>query len=441
MKNCAYPLDLDAFWMPFTPNKSFKSRPRMIASADGLFYTADNGQKILDGSAGLWCCNLGHNRPEMIEAMSEQYRQLDFAPSFNFGHNTAFQLASNLARLAPVGMDRVFFTNSGSESIDTALKMAIAFHALRGEPDRRVLIGRDRGYHGVNFGGTAVGGIPANRAHYSRLVNSVDHLGDTYGRLNIRFGHGQPESGAFLADDLTELVTQYGEGKIAAVVIEPVAGSTGVLPPPKGYLARLRQLCDSYGILLIFDEVITGLGRLGSHFAADYFDVKPDMIVLSKGLTNGVIPLGAVIADNSIHQAFMNDSGRGIEFFHGYTYSGNPVATAAALANLKLYDQLQPQENVNALSSQFAHQIHDLRDLGSVTDIRNIGFMGGIDLLPNPDHPGQMGQMALQAAFECGLMIRVIGDTITISPPLIISKTELGELFARLRKALLKISV
>ncbi|MDO5530365.1 MAG: aspartate aminotransferase family protein, partial [Paracoccus sp. (in: a-proteobacteria)] len=392
------PNDLRAFWMPFTANRQFKAAPRMLTGARDMHYTAQDGRQILDGTAGLWCVNAGHCRPKITEAIAAQAGALDYAPAFQMGHPSAFELANRIVDLAPDGLDHVFYANSGSEAVETALKIAIAYHRARGEGARTRLIGRERGYHGVNFGGISVGGIVNNRKMFGTLLAGVDHMPHTHLAQNA-FTRGQPEHGAELADDLERIVALHGAETIAAVIVEPMAGSTGVLMPPKGYLERLREITRKHGILLIFDEVITGFGRLGAPFAAQKFGVTPDMITCAKGLTNGVIPMGAVLASAEIHDAFMNGPEHMIELFHGYTYSGNPVACAAGLATLDVYAEEDLFARADRLSGAWEEALHVLRDLPHVVDIRNMGLVGAVELAPLDGQPGKRGFDAFLRAF------------------------------------------
>ncbi len=430
------PNDLSAFWMPFTANRQFKKAPRMFVAADGMYYTTADGRKVLDGTAGLWCCNAGHNRPRITEAVQKQVAELDYAPAFQMGHPKAFELANALRDMAPEPFEHVFYTNSGSESVETALKIAIAYHRARGEGSRTRLIGRERGYHGVNFGGISVGGIVNNRRHFGTLLTGVDHLPHTHLPEKNAFTRGQPEHGAELADELEDIVALHGAETIAAVIVEPMAGSTGVLLPPKGYLERLREITKRHGILLIFDEVITGFGRLGSSFAAEHFNVMPDMITCAKGLTNGVIPMGAVLTTNAIHDAFMQGPEHMIELFHGYTYSGNPVASAAGLATLETYREEGLFENAAALAPYWEDALHSLRGLPHVIDIRNMGLIGAIELEPIEGASTKRAFQAFLDAYEKDLLIRTTGDIIALSPPLMISKGEIDELFGKLSEVL-----
>ena len=420
--------DLAAFWMPFTANRQYKDAPRLLVEANGMYYRTVDGDSVLDGTAGLWCCNLGHAREEITEAVARQLATLDFAPTFQMGHPLPFRLAAALAEFAPPGLDRIFFTNSGSESVDTALKMALAYHRARGEGQRVRLIGREKGYHGVGFGGISVGGLVNNRRTYLTLPGA-DHIAHTFDLERNAFSRGLPEHGAEKADEVERLVALHGAETIAAVIVEPVAGSAGVLPPPKGYLERLRALCDRHGILLIFDEVITGFGRLGEPFGAQALGVTPDIMITAKGITNGALPMGAVFAHRKVHDAIVQGPPAAIEFFHGYTYSGHPGAGAAALASLEVYRRDGLFTRVKSLASHWEDGIHALRAKPNVIDIRNIGLMGAVELAPRPDAPGARGYEVLVKALKAGLLIRATGDIIALSPPLIISEDEIGKLF------------
>jgi beta-alanine--pyruvate transaminase len=420
--------DLSAFWMPFTANRQFKDAPRLLAEASGMYYRTVDGDEVLDGTAGLWCCNLGHAREEITQAVSRQLATLDFAPTFQMGHPLPFRLAAALSEFAPSGLDRIFFTNSGSESVDTALKMALAYHRARGEGQRVRLIGREKGYHGVGFGGISVGGLVNNRRTYLTLPGA-DHIAHTFDPQRNAFSRGLPEHGAEKADEVERLVALHGAETIAAVIVEPVAGSAGVLPPPKGYLERLRAVCDRHGILLIFDEVITGFGRLGEPFAAQALGVTPDIMTTAKGITNGALPMGAVFAHRKVHDAIVQGPPAAIEFFHGYTYSGHPVACAAALASLEIYRRDGLFTRVKSLAGLWEDHLHALCGKPNVVDIRNIGLMGAIELSPRPDTPGARGYEVLVKALKAGLLVRATGDIIALSPPLIISEDEIGKLF------------
>src|SRR6202030_2294434 len=380
---------LEAYWLPFTPNRAFKASPRLIARAKDMYYDTPQGRAVLDGTAGLWCTNAGHNRDPIVAAIRAQAAELDYAPAFQFSHPKAFELASRVAALAPGDLDHVFFCNSGSEAVDTALKIALAFHNVRGEGTRTRLIGRERGYHGVGFGGISVGGIVNNRKFFGSLLAGVDHLPSTYNREHQAFSKGEPDWGEHLADDLERIVALHDASTIAAVIVEPMAGSTGVLPAPKGYLRRLRAICDKHGILLIFDEVITGVGRLGAPFAAERYGVQPDMVTFAKGVTSGTVPMGGVIARKPIYDAFMNGPESAIELFHGYTYSGHPLACAAALATIDIYRDERLFERAKALEPKWYDAIMGLKGLPNVLDIRCVGLTGAIDLAPVPGSPGE----------------------------------------------------
>ena len=426
----AIPNDLEAFWMPFTANQQFKSNPRMLVSAENMHYKSQDGRDILDGTAGLWCVNAGHKREKIVSAIQAQVEELDYAPAFQMGHPKAFALANKLVEITPEDMNHVFFTNSGSESVETALKIAIAYQRMRGQASRTRLIGRERGYHGVNFGGISVGGIVNNRKMFGALLSGVDHLPHTHLPDLNSFSKGQPEHGLELANDLERIIKLHDASTIAAVIVEPISGSTGVLIPPVGYLERLRALCDHYGILLIFDEVITGFGRLGTPFAADYFGVVPDIICAAKGLTNGIIPMGAVIVKDEIYTQFMTGPKDTIELFHGYTYSGNPVAAAAAIATLEVYEEDDLFLRASELAAHWQEALHSLADHPFVIDIRNIGLIGAIELEPVQEHPTKRAFSAFLRAFERGCLIRTTGDIIALSPPLIINKAQIDELVA-----------
>ncbi|MBZ9773524.1 aspartate aminotransferase family protein [Mesorhizobium sp. CO1-1-8] len=430
------PNDLSAFWMPFTANRQFKQAPRMMVSAKDMHYTTSDGRKVLDGTAGLWCVNAGHCRPKITEAIQQQAAELDYAPAFQMGHPIVFELANRLVDLAPKGMDHVFFTNSGSESVETALKMAIAYHRVKGEGSRTRLIGRERGYHGVNFGGISVGGIVTNRKMFGTLLGGVDHMPHTHLPEKNAFTKGVPEYGAELANELERIVALHDASTIAAVIVEPVAGSTGVILPPKGYLQKLREICTKHGILLIFDEVITGFGRLGTPFAADYFGVTPDIMTTAKGVSNGVIPMGAVFVKKEIHDAFMTGPEHMIEFFHGYTYSGNPIACAAALGTLDTYKEEGLLTRGEELAPYWEDALHSLKGEPNVIDIRNIGLIGAIELAPIAGQPTKRAFSAFVKAFERGALIRTTGDIIALSPPLIITKGQINELIDHVREVL-----
>lgn len=430
------PNDLNAFWMPFTANRQFKKAPRMFVSAKDMHYTTAEGRQVLDGTAGLWCCNAGHCRPKITEAIQRQAAELDYAPAFQMGHPVAFELANRIIEIAPKGIEHVFYTNSGSESVETALKLAIAYHRAKGQAARTRLIGRERGYHGVNFGGISVGGIVNNRRMFGSLLAGVDHLPHTHLPGQNAYTRGLPEHGATLADDLERIVALHGAETIAAVIVEPVAGSTGVILPPKGYLEKLRAITQKHGILLIFDEVITGFGRLGAPFASQYFDVLPDMITTAKGLTNGVIPMGAVLTTAEVHEAFMQGDEHMIELFHGYTYSGNPIASAAGIATLATYKEEGLFERCAEIAPYWEEALHSLKGLPHVIDIRNLGLIGAVELDPIAGAPTKRAFSAFLAAYEKGILIRTTGDIIAMSPPLIISKPEIDHLIGTLADVL-----
>jgi len=429
---------MDAYWMPFTANRQFKQAPRLLAKAAGMHFWTPEGRQILDGIAGLWCVNAGHARPKITKAIAEQTAEMDFAPPFNMGHPKAFELAERLVELTPAGLNRVFFTNSGSEAVETALKMAIGYHRARGEGTRTRLIGRERGYHGVNFGGISVGGIVGNRKSFGPMLPGVDHMRHTHDLSRNAFSHGVPDHGAELADDLERMVTLHDASNIAAVIVEPVAGSTGVLLPPKGYLQRLRSICDKHGILLIFDEVITGFGRLGSPFAATHFGVTPDLMTVAKGITNGCVPMGAVFAKQSIHDAFMTGPEHLIEFLHGYTYSAHPLACAAALGTLDTYAEEDLLTRGATMAPVFENALHSLKGLPHVIDIRNIGLVGGIELEPIPGSPGKRAFDVFLECWERGVLIRTTGDTIALSPPLIVESAHIDQMVSTIADVLKK---
>ncbi|WP_287985758.1 aspartate aminotransferase family protein [Piscinibacter sp.] len=414
--------------MPFTASRQFKAAPRLLAKAEGMHFWTPEGRQVLDGIAGLWCVNAGHARPRIVQAIAQQAAELDFAPPFNMAHPKAFELAERLVKIGPPGLDKVFFTNSGSEAVDTALKIAVAYHRARGEGTRTRLIGRERGYHGVNFGGVSVGGMVGNRKSFGPLLGGVDHLRHTHDLTRNAYSRGVPQHGAELADDLERLVALHDASTIAAVIVEPVAGSTGVLLPPKGYLERLRSICDRHGILLIFDEVITGFGRLGAPFASTFFDVTPDLMTTAKGITNGCVPMGAVFAKRHIHDAFMTGPEHLIEFPHGYTYSAHPLACAAALGTLDTYAEEGLLVRGAAMAKPFEDALHSLRGLPGVIDIRNIGLVGGIELEPIAGQPGKRAFEVFLKCWERGVLIRTTGDTIALSPPLIIEKQHIEQL-------------
>ena len=432
------PNDLSSLWMPFTDNRYFKANPRLLVAAKDMHYTAADGRRILDGTAGLWCVNAGHGRAPIVEAIQRQAAVLDYAPTFQLGHPLAFQLAARVAGLMPEGLDRIFFTNSGSESVDTALKIALAYWRAKGQGQRTRLIGRERGYHGTGFGGISVGGIVSNRRTFGTGLPGTDHLPHTHDLARNGFSRGQPAHGAELADRLEALIALHGADTIAAVIVEPVAGSTGVLVPPQGYLERLRAITASHGILLIFDEVITGFGRIGAATAAERFGVTPDLICLAKGLTNAAVPMGAVAAARHVHDAIVDAPGDvpGIELFHGYTYSSHALACAAGLAALDVYADEGLFAHARALEGHWEQALHGLAGLPHVIDIRNFGLIAGIELASIPGQPGVRGQNLFRALFDSGLLIRVTGDIIALSPPLIISAAQIDEIAGRLAEGL-----
>jgi beta-alanine--pyruvate transaminase len=429
--------DLEAHWMPFTANRNFKAKPRILSRAKGMHFWTDDGRQILDGVAGLWCVNAGHARPEITSAVAKSLETLDFAPPFNMGHPQAFELANAVKKIAPAGMDHVFFVNSGSEAVDTALKIALQFQRLKGEATRTRLIGRERGYHGVNLGGTSVGGMVPNRKAWAPvMVPGVDHLPHTHDLARNAFSRGQPEHGANLAAELERLVALHDASSIAAVIVEPIAGSTGVLVPPKGYLQKLRELCTKHGILLIFDEVITGFGRTGSAFGAQEFGVTPDIITCAKGLTNGCVPMGAVIVKKEIYDAFMTGPEGAIELFHGYTYSSHPTACAAGLAALGIYEKEGLFQRVKDIAPYWQDAVHSLKGLPGVIDVRNYGLVAAIEYEPIAGSPGARGFQTFLKSYDAGILVRAAGDVTCMSPPLIIEKSQIDELVGTLGKVI-----
>jgi beta-alanine--pyruvate transaminase len=421
--------DLDAFWMPFTANRQFKAKPRMLAKAEGMYYWTDDGRQVLDAVAGLWCVNAGHGRREITEAVTKQLGTMEFAPTFQMGHPIAFELANRLAQIAPPGLDRVFFTNSGSESVDTALKIAVAYHRARGAGQRTRFIGREKGYHGVGFGGMSVGGIVNNRKFFgSSMLPGVDHLPHTLDIEHNAFSRGLPQWGAHLANELERLIALHDASTIAAVIVEPISGSAGVILPPVGYLKRLREICDKNDILLIFDEVITGFGRIGKPFASLAFDVTPDLMTTAKGLTNGAVPMGAVFSHRKIYDALMQGPENAIELFHGYTYSAHPVACAAALAALDVYTKEGLLTRAATLAPEWESAVHSLRGLPHVIDVRNYGLIGAVELEPRLGKPGARAFEVFLKCFERGVMVRQTGDIIAMSPPLIIEPKHIARI-------------
>jgi len=435
------PNELESHWMPFTPNRSFKLAPRLISGAKNMHYYSTDGRQVLDAVAGMWCCNAGHCREPIVKAIQAQAAQLDYAPAFQFGHPKIFELASRISLLAPGDLDYVLFGNSGSEAVDTSLKVALAYHRLKGEGSKTRFIGRERGYHGVGFGGISVGGMMPNRKMFGAMLSGVDHLQATYNRDEQAFSRGEPEWGAHLADELLRLIALHDASTIAAIIVEPVAGSTGVLAPPKGYLKRLREITEQHGILLIFDEVICGFGRLGAPFAAERFDIVPDMITFAKGLTSGTVPMSGVVVRKGIYDTFMQGPEHLPEFFHGYTYSGHPLAAAAGLAALDLYREEGLFERVNQIESLWADAIHSLKSAPHVADIRTIGLVAGIDLAPKEGAPGTRGYEAMIRAFhDHDMVIRTTADTVALSPPLIIEEAQIAEIVERMTSVLADLS-
>ena len=430
------PNDLDPFWMPYTANRAFKAQPRMLARAEGMYYYTPEGREILDGTAGLWCVNAGHGRREITEAIQRQAAVMDFAPTFQLSHPIAFKAAAKIAELTPAGLDRVFFTNSGSEAADTALKIALAYHRARGEAQRTRLVGRERGYHGTGFGGMSVGGIGANRKQFGAMLPYVDHLPHTHAPEHTAFTRGQPDYGAHFADALESLVALHGGDTIAAVMVEPLAGSTGVLVPPKGYLDRLRAICTRHGILLIFDEVITGFGRIGAPFGAERLGVTPDIITMAKGLTNAAVPMGAVAVQDSIYRAIVDGAPAGIELFHGYTYSGHPLAAAAAIAAIDLQRSDDLPGRAIAMEQPFADAVHSFRGLPNVIDIRNMGLVAGIELRGREGKPTDRATRVFHRCFDAGLLVRTTGDIVALSPPLIVEQSHLDRIVETLGEAI-----
>ncbi|MFN3466023.1 MAG: aspartate aminotransferase family protein [Terricaulis sp.] len=433
----AAPNDLEAFWMPFTANRAFKARPRMVSRAKDMHYFTPEGKAVLDGAAGLWCTNAGHNREPIVAAIQAQAAEMDFAPPFQYANPKSFELASRLAAMAPAGLDHVFFCNSGSEAVDTAMKIALGYWNARGQAQRARFIGRERGYHGVGFGGMSVGGIANNRKAFGVMLACVDHLPHTYNRENQAFSKGEPEWGAHLADELERLVALHGDNTIAAVFVEPMAGSTAVLPAPQGYLQRLRAICDKYKILLVFDEVITAFGRLGHAFAAERYGVVPDMITFAKGVTSGSVPMGGVLVKKDIHDAFMHGPEHVVEFFHGYTYSAHPLAVAAGLATLDVYRDEGLFERAKKLEPTWYDACMSLKGLPNVLDIRCVGITVGIDLASKPDAVGKRGYEAMDRGFhDEGIMLRAVGDSLAMSPPLIVSESQIGEIFEKVARVI-----
>ena len=432
-----FPNDLEALWMPFSANKDFKKNPRLISKAKGMYYYTPAGDKILDGVAGLWCCNAGHNREPIVEAIKKQAEELDFAPAFNMGHPKSFELSSKLSQLAPEGFNHVFFGNSGSEAVESALKIALSYWKEMGKENKTILIGRNRGYHGTNFGGISVGGIEKNRNQFNKFLPEVYHLSDTHNLEKNAFSKGQPTWGEDLTAELDQMIKEKGSENIAAVIVEPVAGSTGVLIPPKNYLNRLKAICEKNDILLIFDEVITGFGRLGKAFASQYFDITPDLICLAKGINSGTVPMGAVLVQDKIYEAFMNKDEKTIDLFHGYTYSAHPLACAASLAALKLYEDENLFERAAELSSYWEEAVHSIKGTRNVIDVRNLGLIGAVELEPMEGKPTRRAYNVLCESFSNQkTLLRVTGDIVALSPPLIIEKNQIDQLIENLKRTL-----
>ena len=433
------PNDFESLWMPFSANKHFKSNPRLLSRAKGMYYFTPSGEKILDGVAGLWCCNAGHNRDEIVKAIKDQAEEMDFAPAFNMGHPKSFQLSSKLSQISPEGFNHVFFGNSGSEAVESALKIALAYWREKGKEEKKIIIGRNRGYHGTNFGGVSVGGIEKNRTQFNKFLPDIYHLPDTHNIKKNAFSKGQPEHGQDLALKLNDFIDEHGADKIAAVIVEPVAGSTGVLIPPKGYLEKLKEICNQNDILLIFDEVITGFGRTGKAFASQFFNVIPDLICVAKGINSGTVPMGAVLVKDKIYDAFMHKDEKSIDLFHGYTYSAHPLACAASLAAIELYKKEGLFERALELSSYWQEAIHSLKGVRNVIDIRNLGLIGAIELEPIKDKPALRAYNVLCEAFNNQkTLLRVTGDIVALSPPLIIEKNQIDQLIENIKITLEK---
>ncbi len=428
--------DLESYWMPFTGNRYFKKHPRLISRASGMHCYTHDGRELLDAVAGLWCCNAGHCHPKIVEAIQQQAAVLDYAMAFQLGHPTVFELANRLTSIAPEGIDYAFFVNSGSEAVDTALKMALAYHRIRGEGGRTRLIGREKGYHGVGFGGISVGGISPNRKMFGAMLPGVDHLPHTHDIEHNAYSRGQPAWGAHLADELEDIVALHDPSTVAAVIIEPIAGSAGVILPPQGYRERNREICDRHGILLIFDEVICGFGRTGAEFGATRFGVTPDLMTTAKGLTSGTVPMGAVLASGDIYDTFMTGPEGAIEFFHGYTYSGHPLAAAAGLATLDVYLGEGLFDRARELEAPFANALHSLKGEPHVIDIRNFGLIGAVELTPIDGQPTARALSIFRDCFDNGVIIRTTGDTLAFSPPLIIDERQIETVVEAVRAAL-----
>ena len=433
-------LNLDNYWLPFTPNKKFKANPRLLTSAKGMFYKSDDGREVLDGIAGLWCTNAGHCHPKIVAAVQNQAAELDYATAFNMSHPKAFELAEKVSSLTPKGLDRIFYGNSGSEAVETAMKVALAYHASKGEGQKTKFVGREKGYHGVNFGGVSVGGLTPNRKSFGPLLPGIDHMPHTWDTEHMAFSKGQPEWGLHLADELEKILILQDPSTVAAVIIEPVTGSGGVIVPPVGYLERIREICTKHNVLLIFDEVITGFGRLGSCFAANRFDVRPDMITMAKGLTSAMIPMSAVAFDNSIYDQLMEGPEAMIELFHGYTYSGHPVACAAGIAALDVYEEEGLFDRAKEMEPHFQEAIHSLKGLNQVIDIRNIGLMGAIHFGSDGLPATEFAAKVFQHCYDNNVLVRYSGEFLVLSPSLIVEKEHLDTIADALKAAITSVS-
>ena len=433
-------LNLDNYWLPFTPNKKFKANPRLLTSAKGMFYKSDDGREVLDGIAGLWCTNAGHCHPKIVAAVQNQAAELDYATAFNMSHPKAFELAVKVSSLTPQGLDRIFYGNSGSEAVETAMKVALAYHASKGDGQKTKFIGREKGYHGVNFGGVSVGGLTPNRKSFGPLLPGIDHMPHTWDIEHMAFSKGQPEWGLHLADELEKILILQDPSTVAAVIIEPVTGSGGVIVPPVGYLERIREICTKHNVLLIFDEVITGFGRLGCCFAANRFDVRPDMITMAKGLTSAMIPMSAVAFDNSIYDQLMEGPEAMIELFHGYTYSGHPVACAAGIAALDVYEEEGLFDRAKEMEPHFQEAIHSLKGLNQVIDIRNIGLMGAIHFGSDGLPATEFAAKVFQHCYDNNVLVRYSGEFLVLSPSLIVEKEHLDMIADALKAAITSVS-
>jgi len=430
-------LNLDNFWIPFTANNAFKAEPRLLVEANGMYYTSDDDKKILDGIAGMWCCNAGHCHPHIVKAVQDQIATMDYATAFNMSHPKAFELAEKISQLTPEGLDRIFFGNSGSEAVDTALKVAVAYHVSRGEGQRSRFISREKGYHGVNVGGTSVGGIPTNRKSFGALLSGTDHLPHTWDPKEMSFSKGQPTWGLHLAEELESILTLQDASTIAGVIIEPVIGSGGVIVPPEGYLERIREICNKHGILLIFDEVITGFGRLGNSFAANRFNVCPDIITMAKGLTGAAIPMSATAFKTEIYDEIVKGSDSVIELFHGYTYSGHPVAAAAGLATLEVYENENLFDHALTMEPIFEENLHSLKGEKFIIDIRNLGLMGAIHFGPEDNRTAvEVASKVFKYCYENDVLVRFSGEFIVLSPALIVEEEQIKLIIETIRQGI-----